>query len=168
MGRRDYAVLLLLARLGLRAGEIVQLSLDAINWAAGEILIRGKSAREERLPLPPEVGQALAEYLKRDRPVCACRRVFIRMRAPHQGFSKSAAICFIFRRALARANLHPPEQGPHLLRRSLATRMLRGGASLTEIGEVLRHQHTQTTEIYAKVDLVPLRALAQPWPGGVR
>lgn len=168
MGRRDYAVLLLLARLGLRAGEIVLLSLENINWAAGEVLIRGKSAREDRLPLLPDVGQALADYLQRDRPACACRRVFIRMRAPHVGFSNSAAVWFMLQRALARTGLHPLHQGAHILRRSLATRMLRGGASLTQIGEVLRHQWTQTTEIYAKVDLAPLRALAQPWPGGVR
>ena len=167
-GRRDYAVLLLLARLGLRAGEVVHLSLENINWTAGELLIRGKSAREDRLPLLPEVGRALAEYLKRDRPACACRRVFIRMRAPRQGFLGSSAICDILRRALARAHLHPPHKGAHLLRRSLATTMLRRGASLTQIGEVLRHQLAQTTEIYAKVDVAALRALAQPWPGGAR
>jgi site-specific recombinase XerD len=165
-GRRDYAVLLLLARLGLRAGEVVHLTLENINWEAGEILIRGKSAREDRLPLPHDVGRALAAYLKRDRPACSCRRVFVRMTAPRQGFSSSVAICDILRRALARADLHPPRKGAHLLRRSLATKMLRRGVSLAQIGEVLRHQLVQTTEIYAKVDLVALRALAQPWPGG--
>jgi len=168
IGRRDYAVLLLLARLGLRAGEVVHLSLENINWAAGEVLIRGKSAREDRLPLLPDVGQALADYLKRDRPVCSCRRVFLRMKAPRRGFSSSTAVDCIFKRALARADLHPPHKGAHLLRRSLATTMLRRGASLTQIGEVLRHQLAQTTEIYAKVDFTALRALAQPWPGGVR
>jgi len=166
IGRRDYAVLLLLARLGLRAGEVVHLSLDDINWAAGEVLIRGKSAREDRLPLPPDVGQALADYLKRDRPVCSCRRVFIRAKAPHVGFFGPAAIWNILGRALARTSLAPSFRGTGLLRRSLATRMLRGGASLTQIGEVLRHQLPQTTEIYAKVDLLALRQLAQPWPGG--
>jgi site-specific recombinase XerD len=168
VGRRDYAVLLLLARLGLRAGEVVHLSLDDINWEAGEVLIRGKSAREDRLPLLSDVGQALARYLKDDRPSCSCRRVFLRMRAPRQGFSSSAAIGDILRRALARAHLHPQHKGAHLLRRSLATQMLRRGASLSQIGQVLRHQLAQTTEIYAKVDLAALRALAQPWPGGVR
>ena len=168
LGRRDYAILLLLARLGLRAGEVVHLTLENINWAAGEVLIRGKSAREDRLPLLPEVGRALANYLKRDRTACSCRRVFIRMKAPRQGFFGSAAICDIIQRALDRAHLHPPHKGAHLLRRSLATKMLRGGASLTQIGEVLRHQLAQTTEIYAKVDVAALRALAQPWPGGVR
>jgi site-specific recombinase XerD len=167
-GRRDRAILLLLARLGLRVGEVVHLTLENINWEAGEILIRGKSAREDRLPLPPDVGRALAAYLKQDRPACSCRRVFIRMKAPRQGFASAAAVCTLFRRALARADLHPPKKGVHLLRRSLATQMLRRGASLTQIGEVLRHQRAQTTEIYAKVDLVTLRALAQPWPGGVR
>lgn len=167
-GRRDYAVLLLLARLGLRAGEVVNLNLEDINWAAGEVLIRGKSAREDRLPLLPAVGRALAAYLKRDRPTCSCRRVFIRMQAPRQGFSSSVAVCDILRRALTRAHLHPQQKGAHLLRRSLATKMLRRGATLAQIGEVLRHQLAQTTEIYAKVDLVALRDLAQPWPGGAR
>ena len=168
VGRRDYAVLLLLARLGLRGGEVAGLSLDDIDWEAGEVLVRGKSAREERLPLLPEVGQALARYLKEDRPACACRRVFLRIKAPRQGFSSSVAICDILRRALRRADLHPEHQGAHLLRRSLATQMLRGGASLTQIGQVLLHQLVQTTEIYAKVDIAALRALAQPWPGGAQ
>ncbi len=167
-GRRDYALLLLLARLGLRAGEVVHLTLESINWAAGEVLIQGKSAREDRLPLPPDVGRALAAYLRRDRPVCSSRRVFIRMKAPRQGFASSAAVCTILKRALHRAELHPPKMGAHLLRRSLATRMLRRGASMAQIGEVLRHQLAQTTEIYAKVDLAALRPLAQPWPGGAR
>ena len=167
-GRRDYALLLLLARLGLRAGEVVHLTLESINWAAGEVLIQGKSAREDRLPLPPDVGRALAAYLRRDRPVCSSRRVFIRMKAPRQGFASSAAVCTILKRALRRAELHPQKMGAHLLRRSLATHMLRRGASLAQIGEVLRHQLAQTTEIYAKVDLAALRPLAQPWPGGAR
>jgi site-specific recombinase XerD len=166
LGRRDYAVLLLLARLGLRAGEVTCLTLDDINWQTGEVLVRGKSAREERLPLLPEVGQALARYLKEDRPACPCRRVFLRMKAPRQGFSSSVAVCDILRRALVRVDLHPEHKGAHLLRRSLATQMLRGGASLTQIGQVLRHQLVQTTEIYAKVNIAALRALAQPWPGG--
>ena len=167
-GRRDYALLLLLARLGLRAGEVVHLTLESINWVAGEVLIQGKSAREDRLPLPPDVGGALAAYLRRDRPACSSRRVFVRMKAPRQGFASSAAVCTIVQRALHRADLHPPKMGAHLLRRSLATKMLHRGASLTQIGEVLRHQLAQTTEIYAKVDLAALRALAQPWPGGTR
>lgn len=167
-GRRDYAALLLLARLGLRAGEVVHLSLEDINWSQGEVLIRGKSAREDRLPLPPDVGRALVAYLQKDRPACSCRRLFIRMKAPHVGFSSSVAVCDIVRRALSRAHLEPGHKGAHLLRHSLATQMLRGGASLTQIGQILRHQQPQTTEIYAKVDLAALRALAQPWPGGAR
>ena len=167
-GRRDYAALLLLARLGLRAGEVVHLSLEDINWTCGEVFIRGKSSHEERLPLPPDAGRALAMYLQKDRPPCSSRRVFIRMKAPHVGFSSSVAICNILRRALRRAHLQPERKGSHLLRHSLATQMLRGGASLTQIGQILRHQLPQTTEIYAKVDLTTLRAIAQPWPGGVR
>ena len=167
-GRRDYAALLLLARLGLRAGEVVHLCLEDINWSVGAVLIRGKSAREDRLPLPPDVGRALAAYLRKGRPPCSSRRVFIRMKAPRAGFSTSVAVCDIVRRALLRARLQPERKGAHLLRHSLATQMLRGGASLTQIGQILRHQLPQTTEIYAKVDLVALRAVAQPWPGGVR
>ena len=118
--------------------------------------------------MPPDVGQSLVTYLQKGRPVCASRRVFIRMKAPYVGFSSSVAICDIVRRALLRAKLHPPRKGAHLLRHGLATQMLRGGASLTQIGQVLRHQLAQTTEIYAKVDFKALRAVAQPWPGGVR
>jgi len=168
LGRRDYAVLLLVARLGLRAGEVVDLNLEHINWEAGELYIRGKSAREDRLPLLSEVGQAIAAYLKQDRPQSPCRRVFLRLQAPHQGFFNGSAISHIVRCALTRAQLDPNEKGAHLLRRSLATQMLRQGATLTQIGQILRHQRAQTTEIYAKVDMVALRALAQPWPGGAR
>ena len=168
IGLRDYAVLLLLARLGLRAGEVVHLSLDAINWEAAEVLIRGKSSREDRLPLPQDVGQALANYLRKGRPECSSRRVFLRINAPRQGFSSSVAICNIVRRALKRTGLSPHFKGAHLLRRSLATTMLRGGASLAQIGQILRHQQAQTTEIYAKVHLTALRGLVQPWLGGAR
>lgn len=167
-GLRDYAMLVLLARLGLRAGEVVQLSLEDINWEAGELRVRGKSARIERLPLPADVGRALAGYLQRGRPRCGSRRVFLRAKAPQQGFSSSSAVDAIVDRALSRAHLHPPHRGAHVLRHSLATRLLRGGASLTQIGQILRHQTLQSTEIYAKVDLVALRKLAQPWPGGGR
>jgi site-specific recombinase XerD len=168
VGKRNRAILLLLARLGLRAGEVVQLILEDIDWEAGELLVRGKSAREERLHLLREVGQALADYL-RERPACsACWRDFLRMVAPYRGLSGSSTVSSIVRRSLARAHLHPSHRGAHLLRHSLATQMLRCGASLTQIGQVLRHQRAQTTEIYAKVDLVALQALAQPWPGGVR
>ena len=166
IGQRDHVILLLLARLGLRAGDVVHMMLDDIDWEAGELIVCGKSNRQERLPLPQDVGEALVRYLSHGRPRCSSRRVFIRIRAPHNGFSSSVAICNIVRRALARANLNPAFKGSHLMRHSLATQMLRGGASLAEIGKILRHQRLNTTQIYAKVDLKALRALAQPWPGG--
>ncbi len=166
IGQRDYAVLLLLARLGLRAGDVVHMTLDDIDWEAGELIVCGKNHRQERLPLPQDVGEALVRYLRYGRPRCSSRRVFIRIRAPHKGFSSSVAICNIVRRALVRAKLNPAFKGSHLLRHSLATQMLRGGASLAEIGEILRHQRLNTTQIYAKVDQIALRGLAQPWPGG--
>lgn len=166
IGQRDYAVLILLARLGLRAGEVVAMKLDDINWEAGLITIRGKGARHDQLPIPQDVGEALATYLLHGRPPCDTRRVFIRTRAPRRGFSSSVAIANIVRRALTRAGLDPMRKGAHLLRHSLATKMLQRGACLSEIGEILRHSTQNTTEIYTKVDLVALSALAQPWPGG--
>lgn len=165
-GQRDYAVLILLARLGLRAGEIVAMTLDDINWEAGLITIRGKGARHDQLPIPQDVGEALATYLRHGRPPCDTRRVFIRARAPRRGFSSSVAIADIVRRALTRAGLDPMRKGAHLLRHSLATKMLQRGACLSEIGEILRHSTQNTTEIYTKIDLVALSALARPWPGG--
>ena len=169
-GRRDYAILLLLARLGLRAGEIVALQLDDVDWRAGEILVRGKGLLHDRMPLPVDVGQALTSYLRRDRPLCKTRRVFVCMKAPRSGFAGPSTVTTIFRRALDRAGLDPVFKGAHLLRHSLATRMLRSGASMGEIGEVLRHRIPSTTEIYAKLDFEGLRSLAQPWPnlGGTR
>ena len=158
---------MLLARLGLRAGEVAAMNLDNINWEAGELVICGKGPRKDRLPIPCDVGEALVAYLQHGRPVCSTRRVFIRARAPHQGFSSSVAVCDIVRRALVRANLHPPCKGAHLLRHSLAVHMLHKGASLGEIGELLRHASQTTTEIYTKVDMAALRSLSQPWPGGV-
>ena len=171
VGRRDHAILLLLARLGLRAGEIIALELDDIQWRAGEILVRSsKRLPQDRLPLLTEVGEAIATYIRRDRPSHRTRRVFLCMKAPRRGFSHPSTVSTIVRRALARAGLSPALKGAHLLRHSLATRMLRQGASLPEIGLVLRHRAVQTTENYAKVDLAGLRALAQPWPqmGGAR
>lgn len=165
-GKRNLAILLLLARLGLRAGEIVAMTLDEINWENGVITIPGKGSRRDQLPIPHDVGEALSIYLCHGRPPCETRRVFIRARAPRQGFSSSSAIDDIVRRSLVRAGLNPIRKGAHLLRHSLATKMLKRGACLAEIGEVLRHSSTKTTEIYAKVDLAALSALAQPWPGG--
>ncbi|MGD0130121.1 MAG: site-specific integrase [Terriglobia bacterium] len=166
VGRRDYAILLLLARLGLRAGEVVSLQLEDLNWRAGEILVRGKGLLHDRMPLPAEVGEALACNLRRDRPACRTRRIFVCTRAPRRGFSHPSTLSTIVRRALARAELHPPLQGAHLLRHSLATSMLRSGATMGEIAEILRHRTLQTTEIYAKVDFQGLRSLAHPWPMG--
>jgi integrase/recombinase XerD len=165
-GRRDYAILLLLARLGLRAGEVVALQLDDIHWRAGEIIVRGKGLFHDRMPLPPDVGEALTFYLRRDRPACPTRRVFVCMKAPRRGFAGSSTLTTIVRRALVRADLHPTFKGAHLLRHSLATSMLRSGATMGEIGEVLRHRVPNTTEIYAKVDFDGLRSLAHPWPIG--
>lgn len=166
VGQRDYTIVLLLARLGLRAGEVVGLTLDDIDWEAGTLLVRGKGGRQDRMPLPRDVGQAVATYLRQGRPPCGSRRVFLCAKAPRRGFTSSVAVCTIVRRALARAGLHPPSTGAHLFRHTLATEMLRRGASLAEIGEILRHCHPDTTAIYAKVDLETLRAVAPPWPGG--
>jgi site-specific recombinase XerD len=165
-GRRDYAILLLLARLGLRAGEVVALELEDINWRAGEILVRGKGLLHDRMPLPVDVGKALTSYLRRDRPACKTRRVFVCTRAPIRGLARAQTVTSIVHRALARADLHPAFAGSHLFRHSLATSMLRSGATMAEVGEVLRHRHPDTTEIYAKVDFDGLRSLAHPWPMG--
>jgi site-specific recombinase XerD len=167
-GRRDYAVLLLIARLGLRQCEVARLSLDDIDWDAGEILVHGKGGRSDRLPIPKDVGEALAKYLRDGRPTCATRRVFVTSRAPIRPLALQGAVNAIVTRALSRSGIPSPQKGPYLLRHSLAVRMLQQGASLGEIGEILRHRRLDTTAIYAKVDLNALRALAQPWPGGGR
>jgi integrase/recombinase XerD len=166
VGRRDYAILLLLARLGLRGGEIVRLELDDINWHAGELLVPGKGCVRSRLPLPCDVGDALATYLRCDRPRCQTRRVFGRVRAPHRPLGHPSTVSTLVRMALTRAGINAPMKGAHVVRHSLATDLLRRGASLADIGDVLRHQQPQTTEIYAKVDLTRLRLIAQPWPSG--
>ena len=161
-GRRDYAVLSLLSRLGLRAGEVAALGLDDIDWRAGELVVRGKGRRQERLPLPTDVGEALAGWLRRGRPHCDSTTVFTRVRAPHRPLT-SGGVSAIVRAACGRAGL--PELSAHRLRHSAATEMLRAGASLTEVGQVLRHVSVLTTAIYAKVDWDRLRTLALPWPG---
>ncbi len=163
-GRRNHALLLLLARLGLRASEVVALELADLRWREGEIVIRGKGLVRDRLPLLPDVGRALALYLKKDRPVCASRRVFLRARAPHRGLGHASTVSTIVMRALAQAGLAPGHRGAHLLRHSLATAMVRRGASFAEIGQVLRHRSPNTTEIYAKLDFGALRDIALPWP----
>jgi integrase/recombinase XerD len=166
VGRRDYAILLLLARLGLRGGEVVRLELDDIDWHTGALTVRGKGSVRSQLPLPSDVGEAVATYLRRDRPRCATRQVFVRARAPHRGLGHPSTVSTLVRMALTRAAVNAPLKGAHVLRHSLATDLLRRGASLADIGDVLRHQQPNTTEIYAKVDITGLRLLAQPWPSG--
>jgi integrase/recombinase XerD len=167
-GCRDYAVILLLARLGLRAGEVAALQLEDIDWQAGELKVRNGHTRVDRLPLPHDVGEALAQYLSEARPRCVSRQIFVRAQAPVEGFSSGTAVAAIVRRALQRAGIDAPSNGAHVLRHTLATRLLREGSSLLEIGEVLRHRQQQTTTIYAKVDFRSLRAIAPSWPGGVQ
>jgi len=168
VGRRNHAILLLLARLGVRAGEVVGLTLDDIDWSTGQIAIRGKGGKSAPLPLAADVGAALAAYLRHDRPRSATRRVFLRHRAPLAGFANSSTISSIVRRALKHAGVESAHTGAHVLRHSLATSLLRQGGSLDEIGELLRHQSPNTTAIYAKVDVAALHTLALPWPGGGR
>jgi site-specific recombinase XerD len=168
VGRRDYAIVLLLARLGLRAGEVVHLELEDIDWNTGCVSIRGKGGQRTALPLPAEVGAAIAAYLQHGRPQSASRRVFLRAKAPIRGFLDQRAVGALVRNTLARAGINTPSKGAHQFRHALATQMLRHGASLTEIGQVLRHRDPQTTTIYVKVDLDGLRPLALRWPGGAR
>jgi site-specific recombinase XerD len=170
-GRRDYAILLLLARLGLRAGEIASLELNDLCWRTAEIVVRGKGRTVERLPLLQDVGKALAAYLRKDRVVSKSRRIFLRMWAPRIGLTGPAAVGHIVRLALARAGIRRSGRGAaHLFRHGLATRMIRHGASLPEIAEVLRHRSQMTTSGYTQVAFEALREVAQPWParGGAR
>lgn len=169
VGRRDYAILLLLARLGLRGGEVAGLTLDDVDWEHSRIAIRGKGDRVTPLPLPADVGQALADYLKDGRPpVTNQRRLFLRVRAPLVELKGPVAIATVVRHALDRAQIQSPRKGAHLFRHSLACAMLQKGSSLSEIGELLRHRSPDTTSIYAKVDLRSLRPLALPWPERIR
>jgi integrase/recombinase XerD len=163
VGRRDLAILTMLARLGLRIGEVAGLELNDVDWHHGELAIEGKGARRERLPLPVDVGEALVAYLSAGRPPVACRAVFVRVHAPIAALSPSS-VSGVVGRACRRAEV--PPASAHRLRHSAATTMLRKGATLTEVGQVLRQSRPSTTAMYAKVDRVALRALAQPWPGG--
>ncbi len=167
-GRRDYAIVLLLARLGLRSSEVVSLELGDVDWNTGTLHVRGKGGRHNELPLPEEVGEAIADYLCCGRPPSASRRLFLRARAPAVGFRGPVAIASLVCHSLQRAGIAAPTSGAHQFRHGLATEMLRQGASLEEIGDLLGHRHPQTTMIYARVDLDALRTLALPWPGGVR
>jgi site-specific recombinase XerD len=165
IGRRDHAILLLLARLGLRATEVVALGLDDVDWRAGEVLIRGKGLVLDRLPLPRDVGAALAKYLRHDRRG-PTRRVFVRTAGEAVPFVDGQPINDVLKRALARTGVRMPAKwvGSHVFRHSLATTMIRRGASLREIGDVLRHRSVNTTTIYAKLDVEALRSIAKPWP----
>jgi integrase/recombinase XerD len=160
IGRRDYAILVLLSRLGLRAGEVAAIGLDDIDWRAGLLLVRGKGSRQDVLPLAVDVGEAIVSYL-RYRPRCECRALFLRVTAPRQGLNRST-VAWVVRAACDRVGL--PRVGSHRLRHTAATEMLRAGASLVEIGQVLRHREQRTTALYAKVERKALRTLARPWP----
>jgi integrase len=168
IGRRDYAILLLLARLGLRLGEVTFLELEDIDWSAGRLTVRGNRGQRNDLPLPVDVGKAIAAYLRYGRPPSTCRRVFLRAKAPITGFRGVTGVGSVVRHSLQRAGIASPTMGAHQFRHGLATEMLRHGASLGEIGELLGHHHPQTTKIYTKIDIQALRELAVPWPGGVR
>lgn len=161
-GRRDYAILLLLARLGLRRGEVSVLRLDDIDWRAGELTVAGKGDRVERLPLPSEPGEAIVAWLTDGRPACATRCVFTTLSPPGRPLSPGA-IGHVVASACRSAGI--ARIGAHRLRHTLATDMLRAGASLPEVGQVLRHRSARSTAIYAKVDEVALRPLSRPWPG---
>ncbi len=169
LGRRDYAVLMLLAKLGMRAGEVATLILDDIDWRSGEMLIRAKGRQRARMPIPPDVGAAVVAYLRDGRPKSSCRRLFLRTIAPNVGFASGGTVTMIAKTALERAGIRGyAHQGAHLFRHSLATELLRSGATLSEIGQLLRHESHDTTRIYAKVDIEALRTLSLPWPGGVQ
>lgn len=163
MGIRDKAIILLLARLGLRAGDVADLRLSLIDWSDGSFLVSGKSRREERLPLSQEIGDAMVAYLKK-RPQVGEDRVFLRIPAPHRPFIRNNSVSQIVTRRMRRAGVSAPRYGAHILRHTAATQMLRKGVSLYKIGSVLRHRSMDMTAYYAKVDVELLREVAQPWP----
>ena len=163
-GSANFAMLTLVARLGLRSIEVARLELGDLDWRAGEIVVRGKGHREDRLPLPADVGEAMVEHLRRRRAAAGCRHVFVLLKAPH-GPIRAELVNDITKQACRRAGLR--RVGPHRLRHALAAELLRRGAGLTAIGQVLRHQDLATTALYAKVDLDTLRGVAQPWPTAV-
>ncbi len=171
-GARDYAMLLLMARLGLRAPEVIAIQLDDIGWRAGELTVRGKGQLHDRLPMTTEVGEALSRYLREERGPTSCRTVFVTHRAPHRAFKDGQIVNAILKDALAATGQKPitPYVGSHLLRHSLATRLVNAGASLDEVGDVLRHRSRTSTMVYARLDIDGLRSVAQPWPvaGGMQ
>jgi site-specific recombinase XerD len=164
-GIRDFAILMLVARLGLRSAEVARLELGDLDWRAGELVVRGKARRRDRMPVPSDVGEALAAYLSQARPATTIRQVFLALKAPMRAI-RPDLVSDVTRRACQRAGL--PRAGAHRLRHALATEMLRRGATLVEVSQVLRHRDLATTAIYAKVDLATLRRVAQPWPGAAR
>jgi integrase len=166
IGVRDQAILILLARLGLRAGDIVALRLEDVDWQQATICVCGKSRRETRLPLPQDAGDAVLAYLDHSRPRAACDRLFLAAKAPFRPLHRST-VSSVVRRALDRTAIDAPSKGTNLLRHSAATAMLRGGATLDMVGAVLRHRSPDMTAHYAKVDILTLQQIAQPWPGGV-
>jgi site-specific recombinase XerD len=165
VGRRDHAVILILLRLGMRASEVAGLKLDDIDWRAGELVVHGKRGREDRLPLPAEVGEAIASYLRRGRPTSDRREVFLRARAPFKPIA-ARTVSSTVRRACRRAGV--AEVGSHRLRHTVACEMVSAGVPPMQISQVLRHRSLQSTAIYARVDLDQLRQLARPWPGGAQ
>jgi site-specific recombinase XerD len=168
-GLRERAIVLLLARLGLRASEVIQLRIDDIEWVRGTILIRaGKTYRERSLPLSEEVGGALAAYLRQARPLAEHKEIFLRWKPPFRPLRSSVSICALTRRLLQRAGISVHRPGAHVFRHSLATRMVINGVSFKTVADVLGHQSIATTEIYAKLDLGSLSQVAMPWPGGER
>ncbi len=164
VGIRDYAILLLLSRLGLRSCEVIRLKLDDIDWDNSVIVIQRKGAKQDQLPMDHDIGKAISRYLKYGRQVCQDRQLFLSVMPPIRGIGSSATIGTIVRTTLERANLNTKNKGAHLLRHTAATRILRNGATLPEVGSILGHQSLQTTSIYAKVDFERLGVLAQPWP----
>jgi integrase/recombinase XerD len=164
-GRRDYAMLMLLARLGLRPAEVVAMQINDIDWRSGEIIVRGKGARHDRLPLLPDVGEALSDYIRQDR-VTTSRALFVTERPPHRPFKTGQILNHILKGAFAGTGLAPPAPyvGAHILRHSLATNLVRRGASLDEVGDTLRHRSRASTMIYARLDIDGLRSIALPWP----
>jgi site-specific recombinase XerD len=171
-GARDYAMLLIMARLGLRAVEVIAIQLDDIDWRAGELVVRGKGQLHDRLPISPEVGDALSAYLRIERGPTASRTLFVAQRAPYRPFANGQIVNSILKEALKATGQKPvtPYVGSHLLRHSLATQLVNAGASLDEVGDVLRHRSRSSTMIYARLDIDGLRSVAMPWPvtGGVQ
>jgi integrase/recombinase XerD len=164
--RRNYAMVLMMARLGLRAPEVVAMQIDDIDWRAGEIIVRGKGSLHDRVPLPQDVGEAIADYIRHDRGAATSRALFVTNRAPYRRLRDGQILNNLLRTAFANTGLKPPAPyvGSHILRHSLAVNLVRRGASLEEIGDMLRHRSRQSTMIYARLDIDGLRSIAQPWP----